>query len=65
MVNEFVLNSEEGNEYLKVKFFFYFQLRTDEKEVYSIYSSRKTSFVSNIIKYNLWVHSLWEMNLTF
>lgn len=50
MVNEFVLNSEEGNEYLKVKFFFYFQLRTDEKEVYSIYSSRKTSFVPNIIK---------------
>lgn len=50
MVNEFGLNFKEGNEYLKVKIFFYFQLRTDEKEVCNVYCSRKMSFVPNIIK---------------
>ena len=66
MVNEFGLNSEEGNEYLKVKFFFDFQPRTDEKEVCNVYCSRKISFVPNIIKHNLWVSSFLgdELNVS-
>lgn len=40
-----------------MKIFFYFQLRTDEKEVCNGYCSRKMSFVPNIIKHNLWVCS--------
>lgn len=40
-----------------MKIFFYFQLRTDEKEVCNVYCSRKMSFVPNIIKLNLWVCS--------
>lgn len=58
MVNEFGFNSEEGNEYLKVKFFD-FQLRTDEKEVCNVYCFRKISFVPSIIRHNLWVHSFF------
>lgn len=35
-------------------FFFYFQLRTGEKEVDSVYCSSEMSFVPSVIKYNLW-----------
>jgi hypothetical protein len=36
-------------------FFFYFQLRTGEKDADSVYCSSKMSFVPSVIKYNLWV----------